>query len=116
MVARPRGRADLLSVFSFYFFFLLGRVAPQWFMVCLFPAQNPLSRQIPAVIELSLFVRAIVRPPLTKARFGPQSRRLFWKNCAGTLEPQFCRKLTTSDGDFVIEPGSRMRPAIPGCV
>jgi hypothetical protein len=39
-------------------------------------AQNRPSRQIPAVIELSLFVTAVVHSPLTRARIGRQSGKL----------------------------------------
>jgi hypothetical protein len=51
-----------------------------------FRAQNPPARQIPAVVELSLFVTAMVRSPITRARFGRQSGKLFWKYCAGESE------------------------------
>jgi hypothetical protein len=39
-------------------------------------AQNLPSRQIPAVVELSLFVHATIRPPLSKARFQEERRKL----------------------------------------
>ena len=62
MVARRcgRGRGDLLSMYSSAFL-SLGRVEPSWLMVCLLSGTEPPSLQIPAVIELSLFVTAMVR-------------------------------------------------------